>query len=93
MPQPIAGGAPVAASARPDVEAQLRRASEQLEAQFLAEMLKSTGLEGAEGAFGGGEGEEQFQSFLREAQAERMVAGGGIGLAEHIFKALTKGEQ
>lgn len=66
----------------------LRDAAEKLEATFLAEMLKSAGLESQEGAFGGGIGEEQFTSFLRTAQAERMVAAGGIGLAEAIFDAM-----
>lgn len=66
----------------------LRAAAEKLEATFLAEMLKSAGLESQDGAFGGGIGEEQFTSFLRTAQAERMVAAGGIGLAETIFQAM-----
>ncbi len=66
----------------------LRAAAEKLEATFLAEMLKSAGLEPQSGAFGGGIGEEQFTSFLRTAQAERMVEAGGIGLAETIFHAM-----
>lgn len=66
----------------------LRVAAEKLEATFLAEMLKSAGLESQGGSFGGGIGEEQFTSFLRTAQAERMVAAGGIGLAETIFHAM-----
>ncbi|MEV8465972.1 rod-binding protein [Fluviibacterium sp. DFM31] len=71
--------------------AALHKAAQQLEAQFLAEMLKSTSAGTDESAFGGGSGEEQFQSFLHQAQADRMVAGGGIGLAESIFTALTRG--
>ncbi|MCA8883268.1 MAG: rod-binding protein [Rhodobacteraceae bacterium] len=95
MPQPILSGAFSTPQSRSDTQTEtaLRRASQQLEAQFLAEMLKSTGLEGSEGAFGGGSGEEQFQSFLRDAQADRMVQAGGIGLAEHIFQALTRRAQ
>ncbi|MEY1557279.1 rod-binding protein [Yoonia sp. R2331] len=67
---------------------QLRAAAQKLEATFLAEMLKSAGLDAQSGAFGGGIGEEQFSSFLREAQAEEMVAAGGIGLAESLFNAM-----
>lgn len=69
-------------------DANLRAASKKLEATFLAEMLKSAGLGAQEGTFGGGIGEEQFTSFLREAQAEEMVEAGGIGLAEALFNAM-----
>ncbi len=69
-------------------DAKLRAAAEKLEATFLAEMLKSAGLDAQDGAFGGGIGEEQFSSFLREAQAEEMVKAGGIGLAESLFNAM-----
>ena len=66
----------------------LRAAAMQLEATFLAEMLKSAGLDGDDSTFGGGIGEEQFTSYLRQAQAEEMVAAGGIGLAEALFNAM-----
>lgn len=63
-----------------------------LEASFLSEMLSYTGLGDSEdSSFSGGIGEQQFASFLREKQAEMMVAKGGIGLAETLFHALTKG--
>lgn len=66
----------------------LWQAAEKLEANFLAEMLKSTGLGSTSDSFGGGQGEEQFQSFLRTAQAELMVKAGGIGLTQSLFEAL-----
>ncbi|WP_108814500.1 rod-binding protein [Loktanella sp. Alg231-35] len=66
----------------------LRDAAEKLEATFLAEMLKSAGVGAPQDAFGGGHGEEQFGSFLRDAQAEEMVKSGGIGLAEALFEAM-----
>lgn len=66
----------------------LREAAEKLEATFLAEMLKSAGVGAPRDTFGGGHGEEQFGSFLREAQAEEMVKSGGIGLAEALFEAM-----
>lgn len=71
-----------------EADSALRDAANRLEATFLAEMLKSAGLDAMEGAFGGGIGEDQFTSFLREAQAEKLVAAGGIGLAESIFNAM-----
>ncbi len=74
------------ATARTDGE--LRAVADQLEAGFLAEMLKSAGFGQARDSFGGGAGEDQFSSFLVQAQAEKMVAAGGIGLSESLFHAL-----
>ena len=68
--------------------AQMREAAIRLEAGFLAEMLKSTGVGLPPDAFGGGPGEEQFASVLRNAQANKMAEAGGIGLAEQIFEAM-----
>ncbi|WP_341776749.1 rod-binding protein [Meridianimarinicoccus aquatilis] len=77
----------------------LRKVAIKLESQFLSEMLKHAGLGrnvgigSEESGFSGGEGEEQFGSFLREKQAERMAEAGGIGLAESIFQALKAREK
>ena len=68
----------------------LRAAAQKLEATFLAEMLKSAGLGETRDAFGSGEGEDRFSSFLLQAQAEKMVEAGGLGLAEAIFEALKE---
>lgn len=67
----------------------LWKKAQQLEAAFLAEMLRHAGMEPQSGSFGGGIGEEQFASFMREAQATAMVKAGGIGLAEQLFQALS----
>ncbi|MCB1391295.1 MAG: rod-binding protein [Rhodobacteraceae bacterium] len=80
---------PPALPATPATPDPLRRSAEALEAAFLAEMLKSAGaFRPTEGLGGGGEGEEQFASFLADAQAGAMVARGGIGLADSIEHAL-----
>lgn len=68
----------------------LLHAARELEATFLAEMLKSAGLGKTPDAFGGGAGEEQFGSFMRMEQARAMVASGGIGLAQSLFEALKE---
>ena len=68
----------------------LRDAAIELEATFLAEMLKSAGLGQTRDAFGGGAGEDQFGSFLVLAQARQMAQSGGIGLAETLFNALLE---
>ncbi len=64
--------------------------AQELEATFLAEMLKSAGLSSSSAAFGGGAGEDQFTSFLVNAQARQIVRAGGIGLAENLYHALKE---
>lgn len=68
----------------------LRDVARELEASFLAEMLKSAGLGKTSGPFSGGEGEDQFASFLVDEQARQIVAAGGLGLAESIFNSLKE---
>ncbi len=68
---------------------ELREAAAELEAVFLAEMLKSSGFGKTSEAFGGGVGEEQFSSFLADQQARAFSQAGGVGLAEHIFNAMV----
>lgn len=73
-------------------ESELRQAAVELEAAFLSEMLRHTGLGAPRENFGGGEGEDQFASFLRTEQARAMAESGGIGLAESLFNALAARE-
>ena len=72
----------------PDHDQKLREAAVQLEATFLAEMLKSAGLGESGHSFSGGIGEDQFASFLVGRQADAMARAGGIGLAESLYLAL-----
>lgn len=71
-------------------DARLRDVAQRLESTFLAEMLKGAGLGAPRESFGGGAGEDQFASFLRETQADAMARAGGIGLAELLFESLKK---
>jgi Rod binding domain-containing protein len=61
-----------------------------LEAQFLSEMLKSAGVGQTPSEFGGGSGEDQFGSFLRDEQAKQLTQAGGIGLAQSLFDAMME---
>ena len=70
----------------------LREAATQLEATFLAEMLKSAGMGESRETFGGGSGEDQFSTFLIRAQAEQMAQAGGIGLAESLYHSLKEAQ-
>ncbi|WP_299372666.1 rod-binding protein [uncultured Tateyamaria sp.] len=73
--------------------AALMDAAKKLEATFLAEMLKSAGFGKSRESLGGGAGEDQFSSFLVQAQATEMVEAGGIGLAEALFDALKERQE
>ena len=63
--------------------------AQKLEAQFLAEMLKSGGVGQGRESFGGGAGEDQFSSFLTQEYATAAVEAGGIGLSEAIYQAIV----
>lgn len=54
---------------------------------LLGEMFK--GVE-TSAPFGGGPGEESFRSFLTEAIAKQMAAGGGLGLADDLAREMLK---
>ncbi len=87
LPATAMSGVPIEPDAKRRVL--LMEKAKALEAAFLSEMLSHAGLEGSAGAFSGGIGEEQFASFLREAQAKSIVEHGGIGLAEQLFQSLV----
>ena len=85
-----------AGAAAPDApgsrRAVLLEKAKALETAFLSEMLSYAGMGKSDGEFSGGVGEDQYASFLREAQAKDIVAHGGIGLAEHLFQSLVKND-
>lgn len=83
---PTSGPSPLGSN--DDRNAQLRTRAAELETAFLAEMLSYTGLGQQGEGFGGGIGADQFASFLRQEQAALMVAQGGIGLTEQLFRAM-----
>lgn len=65
---------------------QLVIAARQFEATFLAQMLEAAGAAKPADTFGGGIGENQFASFLLDAQAQRISQRGGVGIAEIIIR-------
>lgn len=75
----------------PRDETRLRAAARDLEAAFLAEMLRATGA-GRQPGLGSGDGESPFASFLLEQRAKAMAEAGGIGLAEVLFDSLVRGD-
>jgi len=102
MPDPIAlPGAPLPISTavqgqRPrdggaPVPPEVRRAAEEFEAVFLAEMLSPMfeGLE-TDGLGGGGLGEQIFRPMLVERYAESLARSGGVGIADSIVRELMR---
>ncbi|MEN8893032.1 rod-binding protein [Planktotalea arctica] len=87
MISPSTSGLQVAAPQGPRPDTALST-GQQLEAVFLTEMLKIAGVGKVPETFGGGAGEDQFASFLREAQAKEMVRAGGLGLAAHFDQSI-----
>lgn len=73
-----------------EADAALRKVATDLEAAFLAEMLKHAGLGTGPDSFGGGIGEAQFASYLNQEHARLLAERGGIGLAEGIYRALLE---
>lgn len=71
-------------------EMQIWDTAQKLEASFLSEMLKAAGLGESQSSFSGSAGESQFASFMRDAQAQKMVEAGGIGLAEAFFNSIKE---
>ncbi|ABD57122.1 rod-binding protein [Jannaschia sp. CCS1] len=94
MTTPILSSTPGSAGSMPtdDPHARIREVAQDLEAAFLAEMLKHAGFGEPrdDDSFGGGIGEEQFSSMLRDQHASAISERGGLGLAESIFQSLLR---
>ncbi len=74
----------------PSTASKLQAAAVELEATFLAEMLKSAGLGKSRAAMNGGAGEDQFSSMLVQHQARHLAQAGGVGLSEAFFNAMME---
>lgn len=70
---------------------EIDEAAKEFEAVFLTEMLKPMfeGLE-PDPSFGGGKGEEIFQSFMLEEYGKTMAEAGGIGIADYVRDELLR---
>lgn len=82
--------APARATRPTEPEGTLARSAAALETAFLAEMLKAAG-HGRVASDNGGE--DPFASFMADAQAQALMARGGIGLASHIERSLEMQRQ
>lgn len=71
--------------------AQAREAAEEFEAMFVQQMVEQmwSGVE-TDGPFGGGNGEKIFRSLRNEQYSEKIVTGGGIGIADNVYREILK---
>ncbi len=69
----------------------IREAAAEFEAVFLSQMLTHMfkGIE-PDPLFGGGKGEEIYQSFMVDEYAKILTEAGGIGVPDHVAKELLK---
>lgn len=75
-------------------EARARETAEDFEAMFIAQMLNAMKLGvDPDSAFGGGAGEEAFQSQMAEEYGKSMAKVGGIGVADAIYKAILRAQE
>ncbi len=82
----------LASELSPQRIAAMKARAQELEGVFLSEMLGNAGFGAMDGGFGGGIGEAQFASFLRQEHASALAQSGGIGLQEALFNAMLKAE-
>jgi Rod binding domain-containing protein len=77
--------------AKPGLAAQgkARATAVDFEAQFLSSMFNQmmTGIDG-DGPFGGGGAAGVWRSFLSEEYGKSFAKAGGIGIADHVYRAL-----
>lgn len=88
-PRNLVPGAPERPSTPDQMRA--RETAEDFEAVFLAQMLghMKLGID-PDSEFGGGKGEEAFQSMVAEKYGEAMTEMGGIGIADAIYKEILR---
>jgi peptidoglycan hydrolase FlgJ len=70
-------------------KAKARANAVEFEAMFLSNMFNQmfTGIDG-DGPFGGGGKAGVWRSFLADEYAKSFAKAGGIGIADHVYRAL-----
>ncbi|HTK36417.1 MAG TPA: rod-binding protein [Caulobacteraceae bacterium] len=81
---------PTLPAATPEQKAKIEKVGHDFESAFLEVMLGQMFSTVQNSAFGGGEGEEAFKSFLTSAFADSMVKAGGVGLSKQLTRELLK---
>ncbi len=68
--------------------AKTRESAEQFEAVFLNTMFQQMFGNVGNGPFNGGQGASMWRSFLTDEYAKSFAKAGGIGIADHVQRAL-----
>jgi peptidoglycan hydrolase FlgJ len=67
------------------------KAARDFEAVFVGQMLEQMWSEtGADGAFGGGNGEKVFRSLMIQSVGQQIANNGGIGLAASVKREMIR---
>jgi peptidoglycan hydrolase FlgJ len=97
LPSPSVGNVPFASlSTKPaiDPRARAREQAVEFEAVFLNNMFSQmfTGIDG-DGPFGGGGKAGVWRSFLTDEYSKSFARAGGIGIADHVYRALLNQQE
>ena len=66
----------------------MRSTAKDFEAMFLNSMLQPMFNGVNEGPFSGGQGASVWRSFLTDEYSKMIVKGGGVGIADHVYRSL-----
>ncbi|HEX9835400.1 MAG TPA: rod-binding protein [Alphaproteobacteria bacterium] len=71
-----------------------KRAAEEFEAQFLAQMLEHMFADvRTDGPFGGGQAEEIYRSLLMQEYGKVIAKAGGVGLADTVRREILRAQE
>ena len=84
----LAGLSKAPAAAKAALASKTRAAAEEFEAVFLNTMFQQMFSNVGQGPFNGGPAANVWRSFLTDEYAKSFAKGGGIGLADHVHRAL-----
>jgi flagellar protein FlgJ len=93
LPSPATSYAALGARASVDPKVRAREQAVDFEAVFLNNMFSQmfTGIDG-DGPFGGGKA-GVWRSFLTDEYSKSFAKAGGIGIADHVYRALLNQQE
>ena len=90
----LAPAVPAALSIAGDVHAKAKAAAQEFEAVFLNAMMQPMFSETTgSAAFNGGAAGQVWKSLLTDEYAKNFATAGGIGIADHVYRALIAAQE
>jgi len=90
----LAPAIPAALGVAGDLHAKAKAAAQEFEAVFLNAMMQPMFSEGtSSAAFNGGPAGQVWKSLLTDEYARSFAAAGGIGIADHVYRALIAAQE